>query len=46
MRKTDFLMSARAFSMVMNVLCLGIVLVGVLAVLRNDRARQLAKFTP
>jgi hypothetical protein len=36
-----FLMSALAFSMVMNVLCLGIVLASVLA-LRNDIRREAA----
>ena len=39
MRTTDYLMSALAFSMVMNVLCLGIVLAAVLA-LRDDIRRE------
>jgi len=43
MRTTDFLMSALAFSMVKNVLCLGIVLVAVLTVLRNDIRRETAE---
>ena len=42
MRTIDFLMSALAFSMVMNVLCLGIVLAAVLA-LRNDIRREAAE---
>jgi hypothetical protein len=42
MRTTDFLMSALAFSMVMNVLCLGIALAAVLA-LRNDIRREAAE---
>ena len=41
MRTTEFLMSALAFSMVMNVLCLGIVLAAVMA-LRNDVRREAA----
>jgi hypothetical protein len=39
MRTIDFLMSALAFSMVMNVLCLGIALAAVMA-LRNDVRRE------
>jgi hypothetical protein len=42
MRTTDFLMSALAFSMVMNVLCLGVALAAVLA-LRNDVRREAAE---
>jgi hypothetical protein len=42
MRTTDFLMSALAFSMAMNVLCLGIVLAAVMA-LRNDVRREAAE---
>ena len=42
MRTTDYLMSALAFSMVMNVLCLGIVLAAVLA-LRDDIRRESAE---
>lgn len=41
MRTTDFLMSALAFSMVMNALCLGVALAAVLA-LRNDVRREYA----
>jgi hypothetical protein len=41
MRMTDFLMSALAFSMVMNVLCLGVALAAVIA-LRNDIRREYA----
>jgi hypothetical protein len=41
MRTTDFLMSALVFSMLMNVLCLGIVLAAVMA-LRNDIRREAA----
>ena len=41
MRTTDFLMSALAFSMVMNALCLGIALAAVMA-LRNDVRRETA----
>jgi hypothetical protein len=41
MRTTDFLMSALAFSMVMNALCLGVALAAVLA-LRNDVRREAA----
>ena len=41
MRTTDFLMSALAFSMAMNVLCLGIVLAAIMA-LRNDVRREAA----
>lgn len=42
MRTTDFLMSALAFSMMMNVLCLGIALAAVMA-LRNDVRREAAE---
>ena len=42
MRTTEYLMSALAFSMVMNVLCLGIVLAAVLA-LRDDIRRESAE---
>jgi hypothetical protein len=41
MRTTDFLMSALAFSMMMNALCLGVALAAVLA-LRNDIRREAA----
>lgn len=41
MRTTDFLMSALAFSMVLNALCLGVALAAVLA-LRNDTRREAA----
>jgi len=41
MRMTDFLMSALAFSMVMNALCLGLALAAILA-LRNDVRRETA----
>jgi hypothetical protein len=40
-RVTDFLMSALAFSMVMNVLCLGVALAAILS-LRNDIRRETA----
>ena len=39
MRTTDYLMSALAVSMVMNILCLGIVLAAVLS-LRDDIRRE------
>jgi len=42
MRTTDFLMSALAFSMAMNALCLGVALAAVLA-LRNDIRREAAE---
>jgi hypothetical protein len=42
MRTTDFLMSALTFSMMMNVLCLGIALAAVMA-LRNDVRRETAE---
>jgi hypothetical protein len=42
MRTTDFLMSALTFSMVMNVLCLGIAFAAVIA-LRNDIRREYAE---
>jgi hypothetical protein len=39
MRTTDYLMSALAVSMVMNILCVGVVLAAILA-LRNDIRRD------
>lgn len=42
MRTTDFLMSALAFSMFMNVLCVGVALAAILA-LRNDIRRETAE---
>ena len=41
MRVTDFLMSALAFSMVMNVLCMAVALAAIMAV-RNDVRRETA----
>jgi hypothetical protein len=38
---TDFLMSALAFSMVMNALCIGLALAAIMAV-RNDVRRETA----
>jgi hypothetical protein len=42
MKAIDFLMSALAFSMAMNVLCLGVALAAVQA-LRNDVRREYAE---
>jgi hypothetical protein len=42
MKAIDFLMSALAFSMTMNVLCLGVALAAVQA-LRNDVRREYAE---